>query len=432
MSQRSRAVGRNEFGKTEAEDVVIMDGGAFVGVENRWSAAIAAMERGIQSGLVPGAVIAVGSATETHFVHAAGLSQVEPKKVAMPENAIFDLASLTKVIATTTGILLLVEQGRLSLDQTLIDVYPDWRGTVKQNITVRHLLTHTSGLPAWHPLYVWGKGKANTLDTIGRLNLHGAPGERVEYSCLGYIVLGHIAETVTGKGLDEFFAEEIGGPLGMTSSTYLPLERLPEVEHVRLVPTERGNTSENAKLRFAGQLYPDMRRGFYPGEVHDGNAWYSLGGISGNAGLFGTAEDVLRFGQMWLRARFGAKGELLSSATAALSATNHTPDAADPRGLGWQLQWPPAARMHNWHPVPGVQYGNVTVPDTPWPRSCGELFGADSVGHTGFTGTSLWIDPDADLVVSLMTNRVHPELSDGIFQFRARVHNAVAAAVSRG
>lgn len=357
--------------------------------------------------------------------------QLEPDVRPMREDAVFDLASLTKVVVTTTGILLLVERGRLSLDQSLTDVYPHWRGTVKESITIRHLLTHTSGLPAWHPLYVWGIGKEAAWETIGHLNLHAPPGHQVEYSCLGFIVLGHIVETLTGKRLDEFFVDEIGVPLQMRSTGYLPLQTLSSSEHERLVPTERGNVSEAGKMHRAGQNFDAMRTEFYPGEVHDGNAWYALGGVSGNAGLFGTAEDLLAFGQMWLRAIGGSKDELVSPATARVAIADHTPGAHDSRGLGWQRQVPAVARPGTVYDVPGVQHHDGTVQPVISPRACGELFGTRSVGHTGFTGTSLWLDPDADLVVVLLTNRVHPTVTDDIFRFRPQVHNAVAAAVSR-
>ncbi|MFS8542335.1 MAG: beta-lactamase family protein [Limnochordales bacterium] len=380
---------------------------------------------------MPGAVLAVGSSTKTHLIYATGALQLEPHRRPMTEDAIFDLASLTKVVVTTTGILLLVERGCLALDQPLTDVYPHWRGTIKEAITVRHLLTHTSGLPAWQPLYVWGTGKERVLETIGQMNLHGAPGAQVEYSCLGFIVLGHIIETCTGQSLDEFFREEIAGPLGMRWSGYLPLQYLPEDQHHRLVPTERGNEFEAAKLRRAGQLYPHLRTGYHPGQVHDGNAWYALGGISGNAGLFGTAEDLLLFAQMWLRALAGSARELISPAMARLSIADHTPGFPDSRGLGWQRQLPPPAPRLGAGSVPGVQHHDATVPSPPVPRACGELFGPRSVGHTGFTGTSLWLDPDADLAVVLLTSRLHPVASDHIFHFRPRVHNAVAAAASR-
>lgn len=404
-----------------------------------WSTVKATMQRGIDEGLVPGAVLAVGSAEEIRFVHGAGAMQVEPQVRPMAPDAIFDLASLTKVMAVASAVLLLMERGLLSLDQTLLsvdesisDLYSHWRGTPKASITLRHLLTHTSGLPAWHPLYVWGTGKEAVLDTIEQFNLHAAPGQRVEYSCLGFILLGHVVETVTGQRLDEFFVEHIAEPLGMNSTRYTPLKTLPASEQGRLVPTERGNVYEASKVKQAGQRFESWREGFYPGQVHDGNAWYAMEGVSGNAGLFGTAEDAVRFGQMWLRALAGSPTELLSPVVARLAVTDHTPGGSESRGLGWQLQRTPAARPVLWETTPGLQYADVSTAPLPSPRSCGELFGPRSAGHTGFTGTSLWFDPDANLVVALLTNRVHPEVKDGIMLYRARVHNAVAAAVSRG
>ena len=400
-------------------------------LDTPWQTVIDTVNRGVAAGWVPGAVLAVGSSRETYLIYATGAAQVEPERRALREDAIFDLASLTKVVVTTTAILLLLERGQLSLDQPVTDVFPDWRGTAKEAITIRHLLTHTSGLPAWQPLYVWGTGKARVLEIIGNTELHAAPGEQVEYSCLGFIVLGHIVEAYSGKPLDQFFHEEIARPLGMRWTGYLPLHFLPPDQHDRLVPTEKGNAFEAEQMRRAGQAYPHLRTGYYPGQAHDGNAWYAMGGVSGNAGLFGTAEDLLLFGQMWLRALAGSPRELISPVTARLAVADHTPFSPDSRGLGWQRQLPAAVRRHGPLAAPGGQPRPAAAPAPPIPRACGELFGPRAVGHTGFTGTSLWLDPDADLVVVLLTNRVHPVVTDHIFLFRPLVHNAVAAAVSR-
>lgn len=400
-------------------------------LDTAWQPVIDAVNRGVAAGWVPGAVLAVGSSRETYLIHATGAAQVEPEQRPLRPDAIFDLASLTKVVVTTTAALLLAERGQLSLDQSLMDVFPHWRGTPKEGITIRHLLTHTSGLPGWLPLYVWGTGKARVLEIIGNTEVHALPGQQVEYSCLGFILLGHVVEMYSGKPLDRFFLEEIAQPLGMRSTGYLPLKFLPAAEHQRLVPTEKGNAYEAALLRREGHEYPHLRQGFYPGQAHDGNAWYAMGGVSGNAGLFGTAADLLLFGQMWLRALAGSPREPISPATARLAIQDHTPFSPDSRGLGWQRQLAPGIMRHVSPAQPSGPLCAVPAPVPPVPRACGELFGPRAVGHTGFTGTSLWLDPDADLVVVLLTNRVHPAVTDHIFRFRPLVHNAVAAAVSR-
>jgi len=401
------------------------------GVPDIWNTVESCLEREVQEGAVPGAVLAVGSSEELFVLKAVGAAVVEPEHRTMREDAIFDLASLTKVVATTTGILLLVERGLLSLDQSLLEFFPRWANTAKAGITVRHLLTHTSGLPGWHPLYVWGEGKEQALETISELNLHAPPGERVEYSCLGFIVLGHLIEEITGESLDVFFAKEIAGPLGLASTCYLPLKHLPAGDHARIVPTEKGNAYEAQKLRRADQSYGGFRTGFHPGEVHDGNAWYAMGGVSGNAGLFGTAADLLRFGQMWLRAVKGDGDQLISPVTAELAARDHTPLASSSRGLGWLRQRIDFVRQNAGEQYSAVQY----LPASEFPavigRPCGELMSARSFGHTGFTGTSIWIDPELDLVVVLLTNRLHPTVGDGIFRLRPLVHNAAAAARAR-
>lgn len=396
-----------------------------------WKRVESCLENEVGRGVVPGAVLAVGSSQEVFLIKAEGEAAVEPVRRPMREDAIFDLASVTKVVATATGILLLVERGLLSLDQSLVDFFPRWANTAKAGITVRHLLTHTSGLPGWHPLYAWGEGKARALETISELNLHARPGERVEYSCLGFIVLGHLIEEISGKRLDDFFAKEIADPLGMRSTCYLPLDNLPPKEHDRIVPTEKGNGYEAAKVRRAGQSFDGFRTEFHAGEVHDGNAWYALRGISGNAGLFGTAADLVRFGQMWLRALRGEGGQLISPVTAAVAVRDYTPGAYDSRGLGWQRQKVDFVAQGARGEVPGVQYVPAVERPAVFGRSCGELLSDRSFGHTGFTGTSIWIDPELDLVVVLLTNRVHPAVGEGIYRLRPLVHNAVAAARAR-
>jgi len=366
--------------------------------EDRLERAFAVIERGVEGGAFAGAVAAVGCG-DALVVRAFGHAALQPERVPMRPDTLFDLASLTKVVATTPAVLRLVEEGAFSLDAPVADLLPEF---ADRRVTVRHLLTHTSGLPAWKPLYLECRGLPEYLRAIGELPLERAPGERVVYSDLGFILLGAIVERVTGRSLPDYCRTAVFEPLGMADAGWLP--RAPRE---RIAATEAGNRTEMGMVGDRASEFGRWRQEILWGEVNDGNAHYGLGGVAGHAGLFGTAADLISCALAWL-----CRGEpILSPPTVQLATRNLTPGLGEARGLGWQK--PP----------------QETLPSRP--HSCGELLSGAAFGHTGFTGTSLWIDPEKDLFIILLTNRLHPvphRTGPDLFALRPAFHNAVAAA----
>jgi serine-type D-Ala-D-Ala carboxypeptidase len=352
---------------------------------------------GAHPGAYPGAAAAVGGAQGIVALRAFGHAAVEPEPVPMAPDTVFDLASLTKVVATTPALLRLLEDGAFALETPVWHIFPAFSD---KRVTIRHLMTHTSGLPAWRGLYLDHHGWEAYLEAICATPLVRDPGTQVEYSDLGFMLLGGLIQRVTGQTLPEYCSREVFAPLGMTTTRWLP-----EAPPHTFAATETGNQVEYGMCKERANSFARWRRGVLRGQVNDGNAWYGLDGVSSHAGLFGTAEDLARYAQAWLRG-----GEpLLSRYTAALATRNYTHGMSDQRGLGWQK--PPAGPFPNGR------------------ASCGDLLSPAAFGHTGFTGTSLWIDPDKDLFVILLTNRLHPYAKDGLFGVRPAFHNAVVAAL---
>jgi serine-type D-Ala-D-Ala carboxypeptidase len=319
------------------------------------------VQRGIAAGGYPGAAVVVGrrgaTVVERGFGH---LSWGTTTPHVSPDATIYDLASLTKVVGTTTAIMVLYDQGRIGLDVPVTAYLPAFSGGYKDSVTVRQLLTHHSGLPAgrdlWRLAITPDEARRYVLDTP----LECRPGDCYIYSDLGADVLGMIVESVSGERLDVFLDEHVFQPLGMNDTFFRPADSL----KTRVAPTE---------------LTPP--RG-YPlqGEVHDENA-YTLGGVAGHAGLFSTASDLAVFAQMMLNGgEYGGK-RVVSDSTVAL----FTKRVAGTRALGWDTCADGGAED----------------------RSCGRYLSERAFGHTGFTGTSLWIDPDRQMFVILLTNRVH-------------------------
>lgn len=332
--------------------------------------ALAVLQDAITANHIPGAVALIAKGDRL-IVHEA-LGMAHPGEgYAMAKDTLFDLASLTKVTATLPAIMLLLEEGALRLDDPISRFLPAF---ASGDIRVRHLLTHTSGLPADHPIHSFD-------EAVAMAPAKPAGGE-VVYSDIGFILLGMIAEQVTGERLDSFFAHRVAAPLGMTNTGYRPPAGL--------------------RPRIAATEYRDYLGAHQWGEVHDEKAT-RLGGVAGHAGLFGTAEDL------WLYARAWLLGEpyLLSRASVRAASRSYTDPLGERRGLGWLLK--------------AEEYA-----------SCGDLFSSQSYGHTGFTGTSLWMDPEQGLIVILLTNRVYYGRQDHIIRLRPRFHNAVAAALGRG
>jgi CubicO group peptidase (beta-lactamase class C family) len=292
----------------------------------------------------------------------------------------YDLASLTKVVATLSAVLALASEGELDLDDPVRRFIAS-AGWFQQptlgDATVRQLLTHTSGLPNWTPIFARASNRLTALANALQTPIEHPPGTFI-YSDIGFITLGAIVERVAGERLDRFVQTRLHGPLGMHATGFGPLDGVP----------------------VAATEHCGWRSRLLEGEVHDENAW-ALEGVAGHAGLFGTADDLARYARAWLR-----HDPLLAPETLLLEATREAVRDGDARrGLGWQLAAPQA--------------------------SSGARLSASAFGHTGFTGTSLWIDPERDLAFVLLSNRVHPHRERGadIDTLRPAFHAAAASAV---
>ena len=351
------------------------------------------VEAAIQDGQLPGAVVVVGHAGELVYERAFGARSVIGSPEVMTPGTIFDLASLTKVVATTTSVMILVEEGRLRLRDRVVTHLPEFASHGKDRITVEHLLTHTSGLRPDLPLGEVFEGAGTAIARAADEVPEANPGERFVYSDINFFVLGEIVRRVTGQTLDRFASNRIFEPLGMTDTGFNP----PSSLIPRIAPTE-----PCAPLAWpCGGDGAVMLRG----RVHDPTA-RRMGGVAGHAGLFSTAGDLARFCRMLLGG--GALGDvriLAPLSVARMTRVSTPPHLADRRGLGWDL-------------------------DSRFSSNRGDLFGFGSYGHTGFTGTSLWLDPASDTFVVFLSSRLHPSGAGNVTALRGRVATVVASAVS--
>lgn len=342
------------------------------------------VERGISAGGYPGAAVVIGRRGAAVMEKGFGkLSWAKTSEAVSPDRTIYDLASLTKVIGTTTALMVLYDQGKIGLDDPVQKYVPNFIGGQKDKVTIRMLLEHRSGLPAGRDLWRTAHTPAEARELVISTPLGCEPGKCYEYSDLGADMLGFVVEAASGERMDRFLAEHVFEPLGMTDTFFTPADSL----RSRVAPTE---------------IAPP--RG-YPlkGEVHDENA-YALGGVAGHAGLFSTGADLAIFAQMMLNGGVYNDTRVISDSAITL----FTKRAAGTRALGWDT------------------CGGS--------GSCGQYLGADAYGHTGFTGTSLWIDPERDMFVVLLTNRVHDARAKRpakvIADVRADLADAAALAVT--
>ena len=343
------------------------------------------IERGIRAGGYPGASVVVGrrgaAVWEKGFGH-LGWNPSDPRVTA---NTIYDLASLTKVVGTTTAVMLLYDDEKIQLDEPVKTYLPEFSGGNKDLVTVRMLLEHRSGLPAGRDLWRIASSPADARRAVLETPLSFAPGRYEEYSDLGADVLGFIVERVSGESLDAFLDQRVFKPLNMTETSFRPSAFV----RGKIAPTEL-NPPRGYPLR---------------GEVHDENA-YALGGIAGHAGIFSTAADLSVFAQMMLNGGEYQGTRLIKETTVGLFTKNTM--SRGTRALGWDTC--------------GHQ------------GSCGKYLSENAFGHTGFTGTSLWIDPEREMFVILLTNRVHAPRAKRpatvIGDVRADLSDAAALAVT--
>ena len=329
----------------------------------------------INSGEFPSAVYVVGARGEIVFADALGHSVIQPYRIANKLDTIYDLASLTKPLITGMLSARRIELGELTLDSSVSHYLPEFDRTDKQMITVRELLTHTAGLPAWRPLYILAEDEPErAAGVIASLDLEYKPGTRVVYSDLGFIALGILLERLTGQRLAEMAQHEIFEPLSLKQTFFNPELAL----QTGIAACELGNTYErDVCVETGAGDYPQSRQRLIWGEVHDGNAYF-LGGAAGHAGLFSTASEVFLLAQ-----QFSAESsKLLAPETCKLFRQNMTEGLEEARSLGWQL---------------AATKDSTAGTDLP----------PDSFGHNGFTGTSVWIDAEQRRIFILLTNRTH-------------------------
>jgi CubicO group peptidase (beta-lactamase class C family) len=350
----------------------------------------------IHDGTFPGAVYLIAERDGILASGALGESVREPEVLPAAEETLYDLASLTKPLATAFVAVRLQAAGRISLGDRLDRHLPEWQAADgRRRITLLDLLTHRSGLPAWDPLYAHASSPAERVDRLLAIPLAHEPLQEVVYSCLDYILLGFALERAGSAPLDRLFREQVTEPLGRPEILFVP----PPASRLRIAATERGNERERVLAGLSGGGYNGWRRGIIWGEVHDNNA-HTLGGVAGNAGLFGTAEAVVALAREFLP---GGQG-LLGQADRALFGHNFTRGLSQHRAVGFQLGSSPGS-------------------------SAGEAISPRSFGHNGFTGTSLWIDPDSGRIYVLLTNRVHPTYRDLDMNAVRRQFHALAASV---
>src|SRR5215217_7948147 len=333
------------------------------------------LQQHIDAGEFPSAVYVVGERDEIIFEDALGHSVVEPYRVANKIDTIYDLASLTKPLVTSLLCARLIELGELTLDSSVSHYLPEFDRTDKQMVTIRELLTHTSGLPAWRPLYLLTEDQPErAAGAIASIDLEYKPGTRVVYSDLGFIALGILLEHLTGQRLAKLATHEIFEPLNLTQTFFNPEMAL----QTGIAACETGNAYEldMCKQMGAGE-YQNSRQRLIWGEVHDGNAYF-LGGAAGHAGLFSTARETYSLARQFV----GDSSKLLNRETCRMFRENMTASLEEARSIGWQL----AATKDST--------GGADLPP-------------DSFGHNGFTGTCVWIDPSRRGVFILLTNRTH-------------------------
>lgn len=339
------------------------------------------VEEGLRDQKMPGAVVLIGFKGQIVYRKAYGQRQLKPTPEPMTLDTVFDLASLTKPIATATSVMQLVETGKMGLDDSVVQHLPAFGPHGKESITVRQLLTHQSGLIADNSMRDFTEGRVKSIENLLALEPLSAPGERFIYSDVGFMVLGELIATVSGQSLDEYTREHIFEPLGMHETMYRPTT----IPADRFAPTEQ-------------------RDGHWMrGEVHDPRA-FALDGVAGHAGLFSTADDLARYAQAMLSGGRLGETRILQPETVQLMTSPQPIPGGGMRGLGWDKR-------------------------TGYSSNRGDLLSPSACGHGGFTGTALWFDPQQQLFVIFLSNRVHPQGEGSVNSLIGRISTIAAAAV---
>ncbi|MDH4241191.1 MAG: beta-lactamase family protein [Phycisphaerae bacterium] len=340
------------------------------------------VERTIRDGKILGAVVLIGNREKVIYRRAFGYRSLNPEKILMTADTIFDLASLTKVVATTTAVMQLVETGKLRLDDPVARYWPAFKAHRKGYITVRELLTHYSGLrPDLNLKPGWSGYKTAMKKIVAERPLY-PPGKVYVYSDINFDILGELVRRVSGKALDEYCSMCIFNPLGIKDTRFKP----PADMHERIAPTQY------------------HKRKMLCGYVHDPTC-YNMGGVSGHAGLFSTADDLSIFAQMLLNKGSMKEVKILKPQTVEQMIMPQSPlNKPKLRGLGWDIEAPLSSNRD-------------------------ELFPVGSYGHLGYTGTSIWIDPVTETYIIVLTNRVYPDGKGDVTELRALIKAAVAEAL---
>ena len=340
------------------------------------------VEKTINKGKISGAVVLIGNRERVIYRQAFGYRSLKPEKIIMTTNTIFDLASLTKVVTTTTAILQLVEAGKMRLDDPVARYWPAFRANGKKDITIRELLTHYSGLrPALNLKPRWTGYKTAMKKIIAERPLY-PPGKIYIYSDINFDILGELIRRVSGKTLDEYCLMHIFKPLGMKDTLFKPLAAL----HKRIAPTQYHKRKMSCSY------------------VHD-TICYNMGGVSGHAGLFSTADDLSIFAQMLLNKGSKKEVTILKPQTVdQMTVPQSSLNKPKLRGLGWDIEAPLSTNRD-------------------------ELFQVGAYGHLGYTGTSIWIDPVTETYVIVLTNRVYPDGKGDVKELRASIKSVVSEAL---
>jgi CubicO group peptidase (beta-lactamase class C family) len=370
-----------------------------------------ALDRAIEKAEIPGAVVLARMRRDGEVLEhlsVRGLAVVRPERIPMTRETIFDLASLTKPLATTTATLLLVAEGAIGLDDPVVKHLPSFAERDKEAVTIRHLLTHSSGLRPWRPfhelmlerersrgerLVATPAAREFVLDRIFRSGLVHEAGAAAVYGDLDFIVLGALVEAVARQPLDRFCDERIFRPLGLEQTGFVPLAE------------GGGAPPDRLRRGFAATENCPWRGRIVWGEVHDPNASV-MGGVAGHAGLFAPADDLMRFAEVLLDVWQGRSAAFPAELLRQFFERQQIPQNSD-----WALGWDTPAAVDS---------------------TCGKHFSKQSVGHLGFTGTSLWIDLEQEAIVVMLTNRVHLVAKRSRFTLRPRIHDLIMEAFLAG